>query len=232
MLVVVSGALLAGHFLLWTESLRYTSIAASVVLVSMHPVVVALLSPALLRELPRPRVMAGTIAAIAGTVVTCAGDLRLSESALFGDALALGGAFCLAGYLLIGRGVRGSIGLAAYSAVVYAVVATFAAIVAVAQGTAHFPSARVALFGVALAAVCTIGGHTVYNWALRRVPALTVSVAFLGEAPLASLLGLALLHSAPSATTLGGGALILVGLGIALIDRRARPRRVAVTLPL
>jgi len=36
-----SGVLLAGHFLLWTASLQYTSVAASVLLVSLHPLLVA-----------------------------------------------------------------------------------------------------------------------------------------------------------------------------------------------
>ena len=71
--------------------------------------------------------------------------------------------------------------------------------------------------------VCTIGGHTVYNWALRHVNAVTVSLSFLGEPPLAALLALAFLASIPSPSTIGGGLLILAGLALALLDLRPQP---------
>jgi drug/metabolite transporter (DMT)-like permease len=217
LLVCASGVLLAGHFLLWTASLRYTSIAASVLLVSLHPIVVSPLAWLLLGERASTRALVGMVIAIGGTVITCAGDVQLSNTALFGDVLALGGALCLAGYLLIGRGVRGSLGVATYSATAYVVVAVVAAITATAGGVAHLPSARVASVCLALAIVCTLGGHTVYNWALRRVPALTVSVSFLGEAPLAALLALALLAAVPPLTTVIGGLIILTGVALVIV---------------
>ena len=130
-------------------------------------------------------------------LVTCAADLRLDSRAFGGDLLAIGGAVCLAGYLLIGRSVRTDLGVAGYSAIVYAVVCVIAAATAVAGGVAHLPSPRVALACAALALVCTIGGHTVYNWALRHVPVLLVSVSFLGEPPLAAMLALAYLRRRP-----------------------------------
>jgi len=41
LLVALAGILLAIHFLTWTASLMYTSVAASVLLVSLHPLIVA-----------------------------------------------------------------------------------------------------------------------------------------------------------------------------------------------
>ena len=215
-LTSASGALLAGHFLLWTASLRYTSIAASVLLVSLHPLIVTPLSRRVAGDPVRASTVVGMVLALLGTVVTCAGDLRLDAAALFGDLLAIGGAVCLAGYLLIGRSVRANAGVAAYSGTVYAVVCVIAAAVAIGAGGAHMPTPRVALLCLALAAVCTIAGHTVYNWALRHVAAATVSVAFLGEPPLTAVLGLAILGNVPSPATVAGGVLILAGLGLAL----------------
>jgi drug/metabolite transporter (DMT)-like permease len=75
--------------------------------------------------------------------------------------------------------------------------------------------------------VCTIGGHTVYNWALRHVPVLLVSISFLGEPPLTALLALLILASVPSLATVLGGVLILAGLALALIERGVRPGRPA-----
>jgi len=222
-LVLGGGVLLAGHFLLWTASLAFTSVAASVLLVSLHPIIVAPLGLRLLGEHPRRRTYLGMALALAGTVLTCAGDVRVDPRALSGDLLAIGGGVCLAGYLLIGRGLRRSLGVAGYSVMVYGTVAVVGAIAALGFRVAHVPSPRVALLGLALAVVCTIGGHTVYNWALRHVNAVTVSLSFLGEPPLAALLALAFLASIPSPSTIGGGLFILAGLALALLDLRPQP---------
>jgi drug/metabolite transporter (DMT)-like permease len=230
LLVVVSGVLLAGHFLLWTASLQYTSIAASVLLVSVHPIIVTPLGMRLLGERVSRRVLAAVVVALIGMVVTCAGDFRVGGSALVGDVLAIGGAVCLAGYLLIGRGVRAELGVAGYSAVVYAVVCVVAALTALAGGAAHFPSPKVALACLGLAVVCTIGGHTVYNWALRHVQVLLVSLSFLGEPPLAALLALAFFGAVPGPGTIAGGVLIIAGLALALIEPRTWSRRADIAL--
>ncbi len=224
-LVLVSGVFLAGHFLLWTASLKYTSVAASVLLVSLHPIIVTPLGKRLLGERVSRQMLAGVGLAIAGTIVTCAGDFRVDSSAFGGDLLAIAGGLCLAGYLLIGRSVRANLGVAGYSAIVYAVVCVIAAVTAVLGGVAHLPSRRVALACFGLALVCTIGGHTVYNWALRHVPVLLVSVSFLGEPPLAAVLALLILASVPSLATVLGGVLILAGLALALVEPGARSRR-------
>jgi len=222
-ITLASGALLAAHFLLWTASLQYTSVAASVLLVSVHPLVVIPLGRRLLGDSIPSRAVVGAVLAIAGTVITCAADVRVDQRALIGDLMALGGALSLAGYLLIGRRVRAQTGVAAYSMSVYAVVAVAAATVAVAEGRPHFASPRVALLCLALAVVCTLGGHTVYNWALRHVRAATISIAFLGEPPLAAVLALLILGAVPSAATITGGVLILIGLGVTLFERQAQP---------
>jgi drug/metabolite transporter (DMT)-like permease len=229
-LVLASGVLLAGHFLLWTASLQYTSIAASVLLVSTHPIIVTPLGRRLLGERVSRRTLVAVAIALLGMVVTCAGDFRVDGRAFAGDLLAIGGAVCLAGSLLIGRGVRSQLGVAGYSAVVYAVVCAIAALTAVAGGTAHFPAPKVAVACLGLAVVCTIGGHTVYNWALRHVQVLLVSLSFLGEPPLAALLALAFFGAEPGLATIVGGVLILAGLALALIEPGAWARPASIAL--
>lgn len=224
-LVLVSGVFLAGHFLLWTASLNYTSVAASVLLVSLHPIIVTPLGKRLLGERVSRQMLAGVGLAIVGMLVTCGGDLRVGSSAFGGDLLAIAGGLCLAGYLLIGRSVRANLGVAGYSAIVYAVVCIIAALTAAVAGVAHLPSPRVALACFGLAVICTIGGHTVYNWALRHVPVLLVSVSFLGEPPLAAVLALLILAAVPSLATVVGGVLILAGLALALVEPGAPAAR-------
>jgi drug/metabolite transporter (DMT)-like permease len=57
--ILLSGVLLSGHFLLWTASLALTSIASSVLLVCMHPVIVAPLGKRFLGDAIAPRTLLG-----------------------------------------------------------------------------------------------------------------------------------------------------------------------------
>ncbi len=216
-----AGALLAVHFLPWTLSLAYTSVASSVLFVSLHPVFVALLGWLLFRETLDRRVLGGIALAVLGSAVIGGGDLQLSGRALLGDALALLGALALAGYLMLGRRVRREYSAVAYSLPVYAVGAVTAAVVGAVAGAPLWPvrSADLGLFFL-LAAVCTLGGHTVYNYALRHLPVAVVAVSFLGEPVGAATLAWLLLREPPTPAVLAGGAVILIGLSLA-----ARPAR-------
>jgi drug/metabolite transporter (DMT)-like permease len=162
-------------------------------------------------------VVAGIALAMAGTAVTCVGALGAGGKALWGDLLALAGGVALAGYLLIGRGRRDRGGVVAYSAAVYAIVSVAAVAVAAIGGGLHTPSGRTLLACIGLAAVCTVGGHTVFNWTLRRLPASIVSLSFLGEPPLAALFAFLVLAQRPPLATVLGGLLILAGLAVAML---------------
>ncbi len=208
-----SGLCLAFHFGLWTVSLGYTSVASSVVFVSTHPIFVALAELALFKKVVRPLAAAGITLTMAGSVVIGQADFRIGGEALYGDLLAAGGAVALVGYLIIGQRLRRHVSFLTYSTMVYA--ACWAVLVAgaLAMGVSllDFGPRDLALF-LALALVSTIGGHTVFNWALRHVPASVVAVAFVGEPAVAALLAWVLLgEPVPPATALGGG-LILIGI--------------------
>lgn len=224
LLTVAAGILLAAHFLAWTASLAHTSVAASVLLVSLHPLIVTPVARRLYGDRVDRPVLAGIALALGGTVVLCSGAFSSGGDALRGDLLAVVGAVALAGYLLIGRGRRGD-GISVYSAAAYAVVSAAGVVTAAAVGTLHLPSARTLVACLGLAAICTVGGHTVFNWSLRRLPASTVSLAFLGEPPLAALLAFVILGQQPARATVVGGVLILTGLGVTI-------RRTAAFAPL
>ncbi len=227
LLTLLAGALLAVHFLTWTASLADTSVAASVLLVSLHPLVVAPLGARILGDRVDSRLVAGIALAIGGTVITCAGAFGAGGNVLRGDLLAITGGLALAGYLLIGRARRSRSGVAAYSAIVYAIVSAAAVATAIVGAGLHAPGGRTMLACLGLAAVCTVGGHTVFNWTLRHLRASTVSLAFLGEPPLAALLAFIVLGQHPAASTIVGGVLILAGLAVTL---RSAPPAVAADL--
>ena len=224
-LMALSGLLLALHFWSWIASLRFTTVASSVVLVSLKPVFAWGIAAAWLGEHPTRAEAWGIALAVIGASLIGLGDARLSLGALGGDALALLGAVTGAGYYVIGRRVRQTVGIWRYATGVYAVAAAALALLALARHTplTGFAGRDWAVFG-ALAAGPMLVGHTGMNYALRHFRATTVNVAALGEPVGATLLAWVIpaIHEVPGRMALGGGALVLVGIGLALgVGRRA-----------
>jgi drug/metabolite transporter (DMT)-like permease len=224
-LMALSGLLLALHFWSWIASLRFTTVASSVVLVSLKPVFAWGIAAAWLGEHPTRAEAWGIGLAVIGASLIGLGDARLSLGALGGDALALLGAVTGAGYYVIGRRVRQTVGIWRYATGVYAVAAAALALLALARHTplTGFAGRDWAVFG-ALAAGPMLVGHTGMNYALRHFRATTVNVAALGEPVGATLLAWVIpaIHEVPGRMALGGGALVLVGIGLALgVGRRA-----------
>jgi drug/metabolite transporter (DMT)-like permease len=217
-----AGAFLAMHLWSWIVSIGMTSVAASVVLVNVHPVVVALGSAIWLGEKPTRAQVIGIAVALGGAVLIGFGDahggandIADGSRALRGDALAVFGAIAVALYLLLGRRLRQKLGVWPYVTLVYGVCFLLLLGVALAQGVtlAPQPPRELALFA-AMALGPTILGHTAYNWALRHVRAYVVSVTVLGE-PVGATLLAALIPSiaeVPGALTLAGGAVVLAGI--------------------
>lgn len=210
---VGSGLLLALHFVLWFASLRLTSVASSVVLVTMQPLFVFAGSYVWLREGPRPGQLLWGAVALAGGILVGWGDFRLAGTAMQGDILAFAAAAMVAGYWLVGRNLRRNLGVLPYTAWVYTAAALCLLVYASAAGQPllGYPAADWWLF-LGLAVVPTLLGHTLFNWSLRYVSAGTVSVSVLVEPLGATLLGWLILDEAPSALQLWGGALLLAGL--------------------
>ena len=91
-LIVLSGLLLAVHYVMWFESLRYTSVSSSTVLVSLQPLFSLLFSFVLLKERVKRSAIAGCLIAIVGSCIIGWGDLQVNAAALLGDVLALAAA--------------------------------------------------------------------------------------------------------------------------------------------
>ena len=218
-LMILSGALLALHFWSWIASLRYTSVVSSVVLVSLKPVFAWGLAAAWLREHPTRMEAWGIALAVVGASLIGLGDARLSLGALGGDVLALLGAVTGAGYYVIGRRVRQTVGIWRYATGVYVVAAAALALLALARRTplVGFAGRDWAVFG-AMAAGPMLIGHTGMNYALRHFRATTVNVAALGEPVGASVIAWLVpsIHEVPPPTSWLGGILVLLGIGLSV----------------
>jgi drug/metabolite transporter (DMT)-like permease len=218
---VASGVALGAHFGFWISSLDYTSVAASVVLVSTQPVFVAILAYLLFGERTSPLSFAGILAALAGTAVI-AGDDSVGSAAPLGNALALAGAVTVAVYVLIGRSSRtGGIGVLPYSVVVYSAAALSLLPVALILDVKLWGYSGETWFWLwAITLGPQIMGHTVFNWALRYVEASILSGTILAEPVVSALLAWLILAEKPGLPTISGGAVVLLGLFLLLRGRR------------
>lgn len=224
-LAAASGVCLALHLVTWFISLRYTSVASSVVLVTTQPVFVVIGSWIFFKEKVSRFAMMGGALALFGSVIIGAADFQIGSDALLGDLLALAAAVLVSGYLLIGRRLRGGVSLPSYTFYTYGSSALVLIVASFASGTpfAPYPPRDWILF-MALAIVCTVIGHTVFNWVLRYVQASVVSVSVLGE-PLGAILWASIfLREYPTLRQTIGACFILTGL---LVFTRFSAGRVA-----
>ena len=222
---IASGVALGAHFGFWISSLDYTSVAASVVLVSTQPVFVAVLAYVLFGERTTPLSFLGIVVAIAGTAVI-ASDRTVGSAAILGNVLALAGALTVAVYVLIGRSSRtGGVGVLPYSIVVYsAAAATLLPVALVFEVPLWGYSGETWFWLAAITVGPQLMGHTVFNWALRYVEASIVSGTILAEPVVATLLAWLILSERPGVLTIIGGAIVVAGLYFLL---RGRPSAVA-----
>jgi drug/metabolite transporter (DMT)-like permease len=220
--IVAAGVALAFHFWFWIESLKHVSVANSVLLVTSHPLLVGILSMRLFGERMGSLQWVGTGIALSGIAMITAGDWKAGVGQeLIGDVLALLGMVAFAVYLLAGRRLRQGVPTLVYVVPVYGVSALVLLLIAVVMSTPliGYPALDWVIF-LALAVVCTIGGHTLYNYSLAYVPASLVSVTLLGEPVLSSLFAWLLLSEVPSWFVLPGGILVLTGIYWASVGMR------------
>jgi len=229
-LAVVSGVFLALHYAVWFFSLQLTSVASSTVLVTTQPIWVMLIAYVLWRErVPLPS-LAGIALALVGVYFIGSHSAQQGESQLLGDVLAVAAAILVSGYLLIGQRLRARMPLLTYVVLVYGAAAVVLGLLAVVLGLPFTGyGAREWAIYLGLAAVPTLLGHTVFNWALQHVPASVVSVSILGEPVGTVLLAMLVLGEVPAPAQVLAGLVILTGIGIFLHyrSRRAASPRLA-----
>lgn len=218
-LIVVAGLLLGTHFGVWITSLYFTSTAASVALVAMNPVFAALFG-ALVGDRVARREWLGIAVAAAGCATLAGGDWQAGGDALIGDGLALLGAATAAGYLVVGRRLRGSLPLLPYLALVNAVAGAALLAVAIAIGAEFGGLPWWSWAAIAASAVVpSLLGHTLLNHAVRRTPTHLVALAILGEPVGASLMTWAFFAETPPVHAAAGGAVVLVGIAVGFAGR-------------
>ena len=213
--IISAGLFLALHYVMWFESLRFTSIASSTVIVCLQPLFSIALERFILNQRIKPMAMAGCLIALVGSVIIGFGDFQISGLSLFGDVLAFLAAGVIALYFFIGQSVRKEISAVAYSTLSYfssAVVLLLYILLGGEPLTGFGRTTWLAFFGLAL--VSSIGGQFIFNLLLKKLPASAVTMSILGEPIGTCILAFIFLHEVIGLQQLLGIIFIIGGLSI------------------
>ncbi|KDR96174.1 Permease of the drug/metabolite transporter (DMT) superfamily [Peptoclostridium litorale DSM 5388] len=222
LLCLASGAFLALHFTTWFASLDYTSVASSTVLVDTHAIFVVAGSYMFFRESTSMKALAYIITALLGSVIISLGDSAAGSNVIYGDFLAILGAAFVSGYMLIGRSVRKKFSVLPYTFLVYS--SCMAVLLAMDFATKTpiwpYPKNELLIF-FALAVLCTLLGHSLFNWSLEHISPTFVSTSLLSEPVFASIMAVGLLGEVPPFVTIAGGAVVIVGIYLFIREQAA-----------
>ncbi|PUB15791.1 DMT family transporter [Paenisporosarcina sp. OV554] len=215
----IAGIFLAFHFILWFESLNYTSVASSTVLVTLQPLFAFAGTYFFFKERLSVKTILSGLIAIGGCILISWGDLRISGSALYGDMLALSACGLVTAYLLFGQDVRKRLSLVTYTFVVYGVstITLFFYIVVKGESFGPYP-ANDWLWFLLLAIVPNLLGHTLFNWSLKYVSTNIISIAILFEPIGAAILAFYVFNEYLSATQILGGFIVIAGITLFVMD--------------
>jgi drug/metabolite transporter (DMT)-like permease len=143
--------------------------------------------------------------------------------AMWGNALALFGAWMAAGYMLMGRQLRKKLDTVSYTALVYGTAAVLLVSVVLFRSEPVFSySPRTYLWLLALGLIPQLLGHSLLNWALKYISAAYVSLTLLGEPIGTSILAYLFLKESPTLLEGVGGVLILFGIVLGSVRRSAQ----------
>jgi len=216
LIICAGGIFFALDLAFYNTSILKTSAANATLLGNNTPIFVGLISWLAFRRRPDGAFWLGLALAVAGSLVIVWGDLSHHAHLGWGDAMALVASACFAVYLLATEEVRGHTGtlvflrLAIVSSTVFLLAINLAMRVPL-----GIPSGRsfAALLGLGL--VSQLGGYLALTYAMGHLPATVTSVSLLSQGPLTAVLAAVFLREPMTGPLLVGGALVLLGIGLA-----------------
>lgn len=216
---IIAGVFLAFHFILWFESLHYTSIASSTVLVTLQPLFAIGGTYFFFKEPIVFKTIISGLIAIAGSVLISWGDFKVGGLAFYGDMLALIACALVTGYMLFGQDVRKRVSLTTYTIIVYSTSTFTLFFYVLFKGGSFGPYPTMDwIWFILLAIVPNLLGHNLFNWAIKWVSANVISIAILFEPVGASILAYFIFNEYLVATQVFGGIIVIVGITLFVID--------------
>ncbi|MEM6447061.1 MAG: DMT family transporter [Cyanobacteria bacterium P01_D01_bin.123] len=218
-----AGIFLALHFATWITSLSYTSVAASVTLVTTNPIWVAIFTWFGWGERPTRTTAVGiALGLVGGGTIGAADWLATGTSTWLGNGLALTGAIAASLYLLLGRSAqRRGLAWQTHAAIAY-VTATLVLLPLPPLWGVSYVNWSPSVYGWAL--LLALGpqllGHTSLNWSVRWISPTLVTLVLLLEPLGAGLLAFWIFGEVPEPHIWLGAGIVLSGVAIAAVGEQ------------
>ncbi len=213
-LCFISGAFLFAHFFSWFSAVKLTDIASASVLAALHPLVVLLVTIFIYRKkVSIKSFLAIFVALIGGAIIVGADYNTFAGGNLEGNIFALMAAVFMGLYFAMGDEVRKRVESTQYVLLVF-----FACWVCFAIGVVLTDTQVVGykatdyLLIAAMAVLCQIGAHAVFNMCIGHVSSLHVSTWEAGDPVFATIMAVVFLQQIPKSYEILGCAIVVCAL--------------------
>ena len=219
-IIAVGGMFFALDLALYNTAILLTSAANATLLGNNTPIFVGLLTWLFFRRKPAPSFWIGLVLALAGAFTIVWADVARHVQFGSGDFMSLAAAAFFAVYLMATERVRHTTGTLAFLrwAMIASSLTLLVLNLALGNSLAIPPGRSIGgLLGLGL--VSQLGGYLALTYALGHLPATVTSVSLLIQGPLTAVLAAWLLGEPLTSALILGGALVLLGVGLANRDR-------------
>lgn len=220
-LFILAGVCLGLHFILWTASLSYTTVASASVLVCIHPILMIIAERVLHKVKFGWAVWLGVIMSFLGSALLGLSDHQstVASHPLLGNLMAFSAALVVVIYILLGQQLRKKTEWLEYVFPVYAWSALVCIILFWISGASLKTTNEFWIYSLALALGPQLLGHGAMNYAVKYVQPTLLSMSILIEPIIATLIAMLLFSEVPSIGSLLAMGLIVLGLIIAWFSR-------------
>ena len=210
----ISGAFLFAHFFSWFSAVKLTNIASAAVLASLHPLVVLLVTIFIYKKkVSLKAVLAIAVALMGGAVIVGVDYNSFAGGNLQGNIFAFLAAMFMGLYFAVGDAIRKRVDGGLYVLLVFSSCWICFAVGNIVTGTQllGYPVMDYVLL-VAMALMCQIGAHAVFNLCIGHVSSLYVSTWETGDAVFSTLFAILFLQQLPKTYEIIGCIIVVCAL--------------------
>ena len=225
LLLLFAGISLCADLMLFVEAIKYVNILLATIIISLMPLITALMERYLLKAPLQRSMYVGMVLAIGGVLIiafgSSSGDADLGPNPPLGALLALLSVFSACSYLIISRKLRSRIPLLPYTWMLFGAAAIVSIVIVLpAAGNLGVFSLKGLMWALFATVVSQLGAHPAFIYAVGTLSPTLISIASQSIILFGSVLAFLFLGQTPGAMELIGGAIILAGVIFAIYGQR------------